>query len=330
LLDKQPMTTLKINILKHKLNHIGWGFLFILVSLGSKAQQNSTNSLFDQNRLNFNPAYAGTAEKIPIKFHMRQQWIGFTDAPRTQYISTHAYLPLQIGIGGQLYNNITGPTRQTGVKLAFAKHFNITKESYLSFGLSAELYQNLFDTEKLQTGIPNDPTLSNPVKQTLAPDASFGAMYYTNNYFAGISVTNLIQSNYDVFETGSDFENPINRTFYLTGGYVFEINKLLKYEPSVLVKKTIALPIQADICNKVTYKNMLITGLSFRTNFDLIFLAGFRYSLFEIYYAYDITFSEMKTYNSGSQEIVLTVNINNFYRNEKKYGKNKNERIFDW
>lgn len=308
---------------------LGWiGLLLLSTSLN--AQQFTTSSLFNLNRLSFNPAYAGTAEKIPLTFYIRQQWIGFDDAPRTQYLSTHAYLPMQIGIGGQIYNNITGPTRQTGIKLALAKHFNVTKESYISFGLSAELYQNLFEVDKLETGIPNDPTLAQGIKQTLAPDASFGSMYYANNYFVGLSITNLIQSNYDLFETESDFNNPINRTYYLTGGYVVEINKKLKYKPSVLIKKAIAVPFQADICNLFTYNNMFMAGLSFRTNLDGVFILGVRYSFIELHYAYDLTFGEIKDYNSGSQEIVLRANINNFYRNEKKYGKNKNELLFDW
>jgi type IX secretion system PorP/SprF family membrane protein len=308
-----------------------WGLLCLLLfNLHLQAQQSTTTSLFNLNRLSFNPAYAGTSEKIPITFHMRQQWIGFTDAPRTQYLSTHAYLPMQIGIGGEVFNNVTGPTRQSGIKLALAKHFNLTKDSYISFGVSAELYQNFFDVSMLETSIPNDPTLTDNIKQTLAPDASLGCMYYANNYFAGLSVTNLIQSNYDIFDTSTDFNNPINRTFYLTGGYVLEINRQLKYKPSVLVKKTIALPYQADICNTFTYNNLFLAGFTFRTNLDLIFMAGIRYSFIEIYYAYDLSLNEMKSYNSGSQEIVLRANINNFYRNEKKYGKSQNERMFDW
>lgn len=295
-----------------------------------KAQQSTSSSLFNLNRLSFNPAYAGTSEKIPITFHLRQQWIGFDDAPRSQYVTTHAYLPFQIGIGGQIYNNITGPTRQTGMKMAFAKHVNVTKKSFLSFGLSADLYQNLFDINKLETSIPNDPAIVENVKQILAPDASFGVMYYAIEYFVGLSATNLIQSSFDMFETNKSFENPINRTFYLTGGYVFEINRMVKYKPSVLVKKTIALPYQVELCNMFTYKNMFIGGLSFRSNLDAVALIGLRFSFIEFHYSYDLTFNEMKSYNSGSQEIVFRANINNFYRNEKKFGKTKNERMFDW
>jgi type IX secretion system PorP/SprF family membrane protein len=294
------------------------------------AQQSTTNSLFNLNRLSFNPAYAGASEKIPITVHIRQQWMGFTDAPRSQYVSTHAFLPFKLGIGGEVYNNITGPTRQTGLKLALAKHFNLDREVYFSFGLSAELYQNLFDTQKLETSRPNDPALQGDIKQSLAPDASLGGMVYADNFFGSFSVTPLIQTSIDLLETNKDFNNPVNRTYYLNGGYVFDFENDFKYKPSVLVKKTVALPVQADICNLVTYQNKLSGGFSFRTNYDLSLLFGYRYYFLEFWYAYDISFSEIKSYNSGSQEIILRVNINNMYRNEKKYGRNKDGMMYDW
>lgn len=311
--------------------HITLLSCFLMLSTAViNAQQSVVNSLYSYNRLNFNPAFAGVAEKTPIDFYIRQQWIGFEDAPRTQYLSTHSYLPLKIGIGGQFFNNVTGPTRQTGLKFAMSKHLEINKEHFFSFGLTAELYQNLFDTENLETGTPNDPALDGEVQQTLAPDASLGVLFFSNDYFVGLSATNLIQSSYDIFNTEADFQNPVSRTYYLTGGYVFKINPDVKYKPSALVKKTIALPMQADITNQFVYKNIFSGGFSFRTNLDLIFMAGIRYGFFEFAYAYDIALSDMKTYSSGSQELLLRVNIVNRFRSSKKYGKHKGELLFDW
>jgi type IX secretion system PorP/SprF family membrane protein len=295
----------------------------------SLSQQHTANSMFNYNRLDFNPAVAGASDKVPITLHTRQQWIGFNDAPRSQYISSHAFLPYSIGIGGVVYNNITGPTRQTGAKIAFSRHFNLTKKDFFSLGLSAEFYENLFDVNKLETGVPNDPTIQANIEQQLAPDASFGAFFYSSNYFAGISVTNLLQSTYDLLNTSADFENPIERTYFITGGYYFELQNEFAYQPSVLVKKTIGTPWQADICNQLIYKEMFWGGLAFRTNLDAILMLGIRYSIYELAYSYDFNFNEIKDYTHGSQEIILRFNLNNPVRQEGSFFQRK-EGQFKW
>ncbi|MFP4060253.1 MAG: type IX secretion system membrane protein PorP/SprF [Bacteroidales bacterium] len=312
--------------------HVRNTFLIILLLSGTvaKGQQVTSNSLFNLNRLNYNPAFAGASDKIPISLHVRQQWMGFDDAPRSQYMSTHAFLPLKIGLGSVIFNNITGPTRQTGMKLAFSKHFRLNEEHWFSLGLSAEVFQNLFETGRLETNIPGDPAITGELQQRLAPDASTGLFFYSENYFAGFSVINLMESKWDLFETSLDFNNPVARTFYLTGGYVFTLNELFRYQPSVLVKKSIGLPLQLDACNQLYYRDFLWAGASFRTNLDGIIMTGFRYSIFEFVYAFDITFGEIRNYNHGSHEIILRFNLSNPNRSAYKYLKRHNQNRFAW
>jgi type IX secretion system PorP/SprF family membrane protein len=305
--------------------------LIVITSLPreARAQQHAVNSMFNYNRLDFNPAVAGASDHIPITLHTRQQWIGFENAPRSQFISTHAFLPFDIGLGGVVYNNITGPTRQTGAKIAFSKHFNLTKNDWFSLGISAEFYENLFDVNQLETGVPNDPTIQTNIEQKLAPDASFGAFFYSANYFAGISATNLLQSTYDLLNTGIEFDNPIERIYFLTGGYHFKLPNDLAYQPSVLVKKTMGTPWQADISNKIIYKNIFWSGLSFRTNLDAILMLGVRYKIYELAYSYDFNFNEIKDYTHGSHEIILRFNLNNPIRQEGSFFQKK-EGMFNW
>ena len=292
-------------------------------------QQHAVNSMFNYNRLDFNPAVAGASDKIPITMHTRQQWIGFENAPRSQYISAHAFLPFNIGLGGVIYNNITGPTRQTGAKIAFSRHFNLTKKDWFSLGLSAEFYENVFDVNQLETGIPNDPTIQTNIEQKLAPDASFGAFFYSREYFAGFSVTNLLQSTHDLLNTNAEFDNPIERVYFVTGGYYFELQQGFAYKPSVLVKKTIGTPWQADICNEIIYNDMFWGGLAFRTNLDAILMLGIRYHIYELAYSYDFNFNEIKDYTHGSHEIILRFNLNNPVRQDGSFFQ-KMEGMFKW
>lgn len=285
------------------------------------SQQTSNNTLFEWNKTYFNPAYTGVTNTTDINLISRQQWVGFQDAPKTQYISSHAYLPAGIGIGGAVFNSVTGPTRQTGIKAAFAKQININREIKLSMALGLDIYQNAYDQTRLNTGLPADPAIvSSPIEQKLAPDASVGFVLFTNEYFVGLSSTNLLQSKYDFLSTISDFSNPIKRTFYLNGGYSFRINNQTRYVPGVMLKKTIGLPLQMDISNRLYY-NFMIAGLSYRTNKDASLILGLSFAqIYEIVYAYDYSFNPLKTYSHGSHEVMLRFKIPNYNRGNRRGG----------
>lgn len=295
--------------------------LFVILALGvfstSSGQQLVGSTLYNVNRLTFNPAYAGMSDDIPVTAHVRQQWLGFDDAPRSQFFSSHAYLPHEIGFGGVIFNNISGPTRQSGLKVAFSKHLQIDEKHFISLGISGEMYQNVFEQGMLQTANPNDPALTGEVQQRFAPDASTGFFLYSDRYFGGFSVVNLMESRGDMLVTNAEFENPLSRTMYLTGGYMFDIDEDFKYQPTILGKKTSGLPAQLDITNQVIYKDFLWGGLSYRTNNDISFLAGARYGIMEVAYAYDITTGDISAYNSGNQEIILRLNLGNWFANRE-------------
>lgn len=292
------------------------------------SQQKANNTLYEWNRIDFNPGFCGASNTTDITILARQQWVGFTDAPRTQYISAHAILPGNIGIGGVIYNNVAGPTRQTGVKAGYAKHLKINRDLNLSLALSLDAFQNIYDQGKLNTGLPSDPVIvGDPIDQKLTLDASVGAVLYTNNYYVGLSCTNVLQSKYDFLTTGSDFENPIYRTFYFTGGYAFVFPNELKYSPGLLVKKTIGLPLELDICNRFYY-DFLLAGISYRTSNDMSFILGAQFAEFyEIAYSFDYSLSSLKNYSSGSHEILLRFKLKNYSGGDSR---RHNKATFLW
>ncbi|MDA3883753.1 MAG: PorP/SprF family type IX secretion system membrane protein [Bacteroidales bacterium] len=286
------------------------------------AQQFSANTLYDWNKIVRNPAFAGTSNTTDISFQMRQQWLGFEDSPRNQYITTQSLLKNGIGIGGVLFNNSTGPTKQTGLKAAFAKHLKLTSDTWLSLSLSFDIYQNYYDKSRLHTGLPNDPAIEESLfGQKLAPDASFGAVYFSDYYYAGFSISNITESKYDLFTTNSDFSNPISRTYFLMAGYSLEIDEEFFYNPSCVLTKTGGLPMEFDMAHKVYYKS-LIGGISYRSNNDVSLILGAHFAEFyEIVYAYDYAINTLGEYSTGNHEVVLKFAIPNTNKNKGKEGR---------
>ncbi|MDA3822338.1 MAG: PorP/SprF family type IX secretion system membrane protein [Bacteroidales bacterium] len=291
------------------------------------SQQQANLTLYEWNRIAYNPAFCGTSNTTDITVLTRQQWAGFENAPKNQYVSAHSLLKGGVGIGGVIYNNVSGPTRQTGIKAAFAKHIKINSELNLSMALSLDIYQNFYDRGKLNTGLPGDPAVDlSPLEQKLAPDASFGAVLYADNFFVALSSTNLTQSRYDFLSSEPDFSNPIDRSYYLNGSYSHFFNKDFRYTPGLLIKKTIGLPLEIDFTNRVYYK-FFMGGLSYRSSNEASLLFGMQIAEnYEFALAYDYSFNPLGSYSSGSYELLLRFKIFNYNRNNGR-GRSRNTSL---
>jgi len=96
----------------------------------------------------------------------------------------------------------------------------------------------------------------------------------------------------------------------LTGGYVFDINKQVRLKPSVLLKYTQNSPLELDLNLSAVYKNTFWLGASFRTGDAVVLIAEYQTnSYFRVGYAYDITFSKLRNYSSGSHEIMIGIDF---------------------
>lgn len=277
------------------------------------AQQYSPRTHFYQNSLAYNPAISGTEEEIPIRLNFRQQWTGLEDAPYSQTLSSHAYVGKNVGLGLTLYNDVAGPSRNTGMQSSVARHFAMDKEGkrWFSFGMSLLLFQYKFDVERLRTDIPNDPAVLALAKQNsrLSPDMAAGVYINDDNGFIGLSCQNMIQNKSDLLDQSQNF-NAVARTYYLFTGYRFPVNKEFSIEPVGFLKVTEAKVWQADIMVKANYNN-LWAGLSYRTSDAASLLLGMRVDLFSFTYSYDYPVSGIGNFNKGTHEITAAVHIFN-------------------
>lgn len=277
------------------------------------AQQYTPRTHFYENSLAYNPATAGIENEIPIRLSFRQQWTGLDDAPYTQTLSSHAFVGNNLGLGLVLYNDVAGPSRNTGLQAAVARHFPLDAEGkrWFSFGMSMLLYQYKFDVDRLKTDVPNDPAINALARQhgRLVPDAAAGVYVSDANGFIGISCMNLIETQSDIF-ISADNKNTIERAYYMFAGYRFPLNAAFSFEPVTLLKVTEAASWQADVMVRAHY-NQYWAGLSYRTSDAAAALVGMRVDMFSFTYSYDYPVSEIGSFNKGTHEITAAVHIFN-------------------
>ncbi len=277
----------------------------------TKAQQVAQQSQYMYNKFSINPAYAGAENGIPISLNFRRQWVGIEDAPITQTLSAHAFTGKFVGMGISFFNDVTGPTRRTGMNLSFARHLQLDdrEEKWLSFGLAGTIHSFSFDQSKLTLDDPNDPAITGSFYNEFSPDINFGVYYSTADYYAGFSVSNILQSKTDLFNLDANHGNQIVRTYFLTAGYKFILSEDFAFEPSFLVKYTGANSSQVDINGKLDIKNRFWGGASYRLKDAIVAFVGINLDLFELVYSYDYITSDINRYSGGSHEISLTARL---------------------
>ena len=276
-----------------------------------RAQQLPHYTQYMFNDFVINPAIAGVQNFYQIRTNHRFQWVGLTDPPLTNSIAFYGpHAKYNMGYGGYIYNDVTGPTSRTGFTGAYAYNITLTGDIRLSMGISLSLLQYRIDGTQLNPKDVSDPSLLNMVSTSYMPDAGLGVYVYAEEFYAGLSVVQLLNNNMKVFENKSGL-NRLKTHFNLTGGYRYEIDRDWVLEPSVMIKGTAPKEISFDVTAKTEWKKMVWGAVSYRYNDAIAILLGYSYegTLF-FGYAYDIGISSIRKYNSGTHEIMIGYRFN--------------------
>ena len=286
--------------------------LFLSAFSAVKSQQISLTSQYMMNRFVLFPAVAGTNNFVPVNLNIRKQWEGIDGAPITQTLSAHGYIGKNVGIGGFFFNDVTGPTRRTGMNVSFAYHVKLNEDfsNKLSFGLSGVFFQHFVDKDKLTTDEPYDEAIINGFNNEFCPDATFSVVLSsTNKYYVGLAVHNMLEVKSDLLNSDFLISNPIERTYYGNAGYIFDLGEDFKIEPSVLVQMQESTPLQADFNARFGFKDKFWLGGSYRMQDAVVVMMALNFREFCFGYSYDIIQSDIRNYSSGSHEINLTYRI---------------------
>lgn len=294
--------------------------LFILYILtiasitGIYCQQIPSISQYTLNTYLINPAATGTTSRMPVSFTYRKLWAGITNSPSLQFLTVHSKVAENMGLGAKVYGFQLGPEKKTGFEATYSYHVNINEgESKLAFGLSAQVYQYFLNKSEFNVEESGDEVFLGKEKMVV-PDASFGVYFYNTKYFAGLSVPQLINRNINLKNNSLHLKQV--RHYYLNGGYNFELNENFKLEPSLLLKFIEAGLFQADINTTVTFKDMLMFGLSYRTSEAVLFRLGYKNDGFTAGYSFDLAVNGLGASTLGSHELMLIYSFNNLFKKE--------------
>ena len=277
------------------------------------AQQDPLYTQYMFNTLAFNPAYAGSRDVLSLMALSRHQWVGFEGAPSTQTLTAHSSVGKNVGLGFTLLHDKLDPTQQTGVYFDYAYRVKINEKSKLSFGIKGgfNFYRNKLSS--LSTGsVGDDPALQGADYSKFLPNFGFGLYYYSDKFYLGASIPKLLENkldNGDIQVLGEGGKE--SRHYFLTGGYVFNLNEEVKFKPSILARFTQAAPVSMDINLNFLLKEKLWLGGFYRLQNSFGAIAQYQLTQqFKVGYGFDMTTNELSSYNSGTHEIMLLYEFN--------------------
>lgn len=290
-----------------RIKKIIYCFLLVFAASVVNGQQIQHYSQYYLNEYAMNTAVAGLDPYYQARVNNRYQWTGIIDAPKTFVLSLYGPdRKRDLGYGGYVFSDVTGPTSRTGLYGSYSYIMTIKGTKKLSMSLSAGLLQYKIDGSKITLHDEGDPSLGDGVYSTYLPDANFSAYFKDINYFAGLSAYQLMNNKFKFSRLEQLGINRVRTHFFLFGGYNFEINSDFDIEPSAILKFMWPSPIQADISVRGFYKKMVWLGASFRTMDAVAFMIGYEHDKQLVFgYSYDLSVSNIRSYNSGTHELML-------------------------
>lgn len=283
--------------------------IVLFACIDSNAQQNPHYTQYMYNMNVVNPAYAGSKESISLGALYRKQWVNIEDAPTSFTFAGHAPVGNNVGLGLSFISDKIGPVTEQNVFGDFSYTIRLSEKDKLALGLKAGVAFHQVGLRDIQSTLP-DP--SEGIFGQDINDASLnlgvGAFYYSDKYYVALSVPNLAKSahlDYNGREYGSDVSH-----YFLTAGYVFDVNYELKFKPSFMLKSAFNVSPSLDLSANFLYKEKFEIGATYRLQDSFGGMVNFAVTPeLRIGYAYDHIISDLKVTTPSSHEFILLYDL---------------------
>jgi type IX secretion system PorP/SprF family membrane protein len=281
-------------------------FIVLITGLKVMAQQDPMYTQYMNQLLSVNPAYAGAKGVTSASLIVRDQWVTWPENPRTLTFFIHSPLNTEMGIGGTVMSDRIGIVNNYGIFGDYSYSITYPGEKYLSFGLKFGFSFYDADLSSVNLTDPDDPAFQSDISYKFLLNAGVGVYFSSPRYYLGLSVPKLIMNKISAakVETGTVIREEIHAFFM--GGYVFDINRILKFKPYFMLRVTPNAPISVDITGQAVLFERFWVGATYRVGngFGAMLQIQLTQQL-KLGYAYDLTTNELGAYNSGTHEVLI-------------------------
>ncbi|MFZ4799776.1 MAG: PorP/SprF family type IX secretion system membrane protein [Bacteroidia bacterium] len=307
--------------------------IFGFITNQTKAQQDPQFTQFMNNKLFYNPGFAGsTADKICVNGTFRTQWVGYGggtaftnkddpskpiavgqgNAPVSQNFGIHGNIG-RFGIGLNIWQDQLGFNRTLAPTLSLAYIHPFGNGAKLASGIGVGIIQDGIDGSKLVPLKDGDPLVPTGDVTGNGLNLDFG-LYYTlpqlsifNDFYFGLSNTHINAPKIQLVKDAFTMNLQHVRHYYAMTGATYQMGRI-DVNPNIIYK-TDGTKHNFDFNCLAIYDQKLIGGLTYRTPQEFCVLAGYNFPLgansVNLMYSYDLITSDIISYSQGSHEITL-------------------------
>jgi type IX secretion system PorP/SprF family membrane protein len=272
---------------------------------------------FTQNRSNiyfYNPAYCGTRRVVDFRAFYRNQWTGYTGAPKTMAATLNfRYAGGKLGTGLFVYQDNIGPFQNNIIALSLAYHLKFD-DVELSFGGTGTYYSQWFNGNKVTLHNQIDQSVNLYVSDKATNyDGSFGLMLYNDRFHFGMAMNNMVGAELLHYTNDPDKKGKYTNVnnFVLNAGYNFSEDPEYIFESSIMALYTSGVPFYFDYTLRMHVHNAMFGGFSIRFKDAIALHLGITFKKdFQICYSYDVVTSPLRKFQKGSHDITLIFSTN--------------------
>ena len=248
----------------------------------------------------YNPAMAGITNTLDAALIIREQWMGFDDAPGTQFFNGSLFVnKMSGGLGLSIINDKLGFEHSMNLKLMYAYQIRLTDLSKLSLGLGFGVLNKSLKGSQLIYDDPTDPNGLYVDEAKTKPDFDFGIAYNSDKFTFGASITHIDQS----LKKSTVLKAP--RHYYLMAKYKIKASEKLNIIPCFKIKSAEFIT-QFDITTLLVFSNKFWIGGSYSSKDAIVGMIGMKVAKgISIGYAYDYNTGGVKSFSDGSHEFML-------------------------
>lgn len=265
-----------------------------------------------------NPAAAGRTGLLDVTAAFRQQWVGFDDAPAQFFLAADAevkFFKNFHGVGALAVQDKVGPVTALCLAADYSFHIYLDR-GLLGLGARFGAYNVKFSASDLHTSptdLPSgfhqesDEALAGADDSQTAFDAGLGAFYQSEASFLSLSLLHLTAPELEMKSGAAMNVRPV---LNIGAGRLFGKDiKARSVEPRLAFRTDFA-SWQMEMWLNANFNPRFWLGLGARLQDALLASTGVRLKNgLDISYAYDLSLSKLKRYNSGSHEVVVHYSI---------------------
>jgi type IX secretion system PorP/SprF family membrane protein len=281
-------------------------YLFALMAFTGFSQNTLVPSVSNYHLTwtTINPAFTGFRDAISASSIYRSSLYGEL-GPKDIQLNVHSPVGnSKVAVGGIIAYNNTPPSQNLYSIMSTYAYRIYLGSGRLSFGLSAGLYGISSNMTGVPIRDPGDPLFTSEAYQRWSPNFGTGVLYYTDKYFVGLSVPELLTVPLENESIGS--MNTDNYRLILSGAYLFDFSRDFKLKPSVMIDYNKAFSSFKASLNVGLLDSRVYVGAAYHHPNFAVALLNFQVNRqWLIGYAYTFNTGPVSNYLGGSHEVVL-------------------------